>query len=262
MEGATAWRRFHRTVSPLQREMRPSVTFEQPVLTWIDNPDNNIDRQRLEPQGGQFLEAAMSNIPPDWLVDSAAQALVMERSRFDQVFTLLLRESPMPTTNVLSHSSRILSAGMWEDAAPGSINDLRSIACGSDSDPCYYIPATTIQYDSSLADVLALYAGTRTIANSLRYMQVYVLSVEPAVVLPAASQRIEYSFEVTGEGLQEPGITIKELVFGPMNCSDPFTVPGQGKKLGCKVFAPSLWSSDYVYYRITTTTSGGLVTET
>lgn len=69
-EGGTMWRPRHVVVSPLQREMRPSISYEQPELEWIDNPASNVDRQRLEPQGGQFVEAAVSNLPPDWLVNS------------------------------------------------------------------------------------------------------------------------------------------------------------------------------------------------
>ena len=70
-EGATMWRPRHVVVSPLQREMRPSISYVQPVLRWIDRR-SDVDMLRLEPQGGQFVEAAVSNLPPDWLVNSDA----------------------------------------------------------------------------------------------------------------------------------------------------------------------------------------------
>lgn len=160
-----------------------------------------------------------------------------------------------------SASGSLVSAGFLEDVNPPGISSLRDSACDL-GEPCLYIPSLTSSFDSTFATVSALYGGTRSEPNGLRYMQVFVLSVEPAIVLPASPGSMQYRFEISGEGLQEPGITIEQVVIGPLNCSDSFPVPGQSKKLGCIVDAPQLWDSELVFFRISSDASEGKISET
>lgn len=102
--------------------------------------------------------------------------------------------------------------------------------------------------------------GTESIPNELGYLQVYVLSIVPSIVLPSAPGVISYRFEIIGEGVQESDIEIREIVIGPVSCSSFITFPEQEKRLDCTVQAPALWTNDTAYYRLAT--AGGRLAET
>jgi len=96
-----------------------------------------------------------------------------------------------------------LAMGPWEDVAPDSVQNDRLLSCGDETSRCIYFAAETPEYTSNTAQLFPHTFGTRTNGIDIGYLQVYVLSVLPAVVLPAAPGKITYTFSVFGEGVQQ-----------------------------------------------------------
>ena len=78
-------------------------------------------------------------------------------------------------------------------------------------------------------------------------------------MLPAAPGKIDYTFSVFGEGVQQDDATIRRIQLGPQTCSQPIAFPTQETRFDCVVSAPTEWTTDTVYYIIFTR---GLETDT
>lgn len=102
--------------------------------------------------------------------------------------------------------------------------------------------------------------GTESAVADLGYLQVYVISIEPSIVLPSAPGVIRYTFAVTGEGIQEQDVDVREVIIGSVRCTEYVEFPDQEKRLDCNVLAPELWPDTTVYYLLAS--DGGQLTET
>jgi len=66
----------------------------------------------------------------------------------------------------------------------------------------------TLPYDSPIAPVVAMAKGTESRVAELGFLQVFVLSVEPSIVLPSAPEVLQYRFQINGEGVQDSDIKV------------------------------------------------------